>query len=237
MTDEAAFQRSIIASGPDVVPRLIFADWLEEQGRSNEDDVYQRANFIRHPIGHPGTSTRTKRHRQHLALIKNTIADLLPKTYRVRLLDPDQHSGQFLADSMPEEPVAPLSDIGLLVRHGYIEAISLNQGLFARIVGQLFERHPIRDVCLTRQIPNDMSIGAEQRFGWIQTSYILGSWWEDCIYQPIFERLDGGDTFGVVDQNEPGWQVLQCLAYPSWLDAHRALSAACVRWGRELAGL
>ena len=41
MTDGAALHRSILANPADDTPRLVYADWLEENGRSEE------AEFIR----------------------------------------------------------------------------------------------------------------------------------------------------------------------------------------------
>ena len=38
-TDEAAFHAAIVEAGDSDLPRLVFADWLEEQGRTIDAEI------------------------------------------------------------------------------------------------------------------------------------------------------------------------------------------------------
>lgn len=53
MTDAEPFLKAILADPGNDGPRLIFADWLEEQARTNSDAISKRVAFIRIGCANP----------------------------------------------------------------------------------------------------------------------------------------------------------------------------------------
>ncbi len=245
--DEQAFLRSICCDPTDITPRLFFADWLEENcGQMQGDEVAIRVELIRMGSGYlpqigaliPKCLWRLPR------LIRTTLADLLPKTYRIRIVDDtDRHfkdrdltyGYSVLNGNMGQN--FELRDVFVLLRHGFIESIALNQGLFIRpgFAKGLFERHPIRDVYLTRQNPG-YSVDSDARslrHTWLRDGLQVGTWPQNMIAVPIWDLLESY-TEGVASFSGSHQYKVYADGATS---AFAALSAACVRWGRQLAEL
>jgi uncharacterized protein (TIGR02996 family) len=123
MTHADAFLRDILAHPDDDAPRLIFADWLEEQGDPNS---VARAEFIRVQCALAGGQ--------------------LPEQQRVELVRREQQ----ILDEWDEEWVRP---IGRLVKNwefhrGFINEVTMFQNKFFAHAARLFRRAPIQGLSL-----------------------------------------------------------------------------------------
>src|SRR5262245_32529246 len=63
MSDEAAFLRAILADPADDAPRLVYADWLDEQGTP---EAAARAAFLRTTAAHAAAARAGARNRKAL---------------------------------------------------------------------------------------------------------------------------------------------------------------------------
>src|SRR5262245_38343641 len=125
MTHADAFLQDILAHPDDDAPRLIFADWLEEQGDANS---VARAEFIR--------------------VQWVLAAGQLPETRRTEL----ERRQQQILDQWGKEWVRP---IRRLVRswefhRGFIDEVGMLAPTFLKHAGQLFRRAPIQHLALRR---------------------------------------------------------------------------------------
>ncbi len=134
----------------------------------------------------------------------------------------------------------PPSNRVFIVRHGFIEQIALNQRAFIRCAKGLFQNHPVRDVFIMMQDPAWPAwIGRfyrsdrPGRFAWMRfktgNDLRIGSFPGIAFVEPIWDRL-GRET-------EVLTETRQLIAYDGRMDAYLDLSAACLRYGRDLAGL
>lgn len=221
--DERGFIRTICEHPTDITPRLVFADWLEEyHGGMWGDEIARRAAFIR--------DERPWANSKHLSILRKTL-EPFPKSYRIHLVPqpmfldrPDPASNHYLSHEWTPE----LTFSATFVRHGFIEQIWINQGAFGTICRHLFENHPVRDVFLTRQDPE--AGRPYVQFGWLRVGETVGSWPTNSVASPIWDRIASPKRL---------WELLgqRYVTFDNRVGAYTALSAACVRWGRELAGL
>jgi uncharacterized protein (TIGR02996 family) len=132
MDDEAAFLRAIRERPDDDLPRLIFADWLEEHAGTWRDaarDFADRAEFIR----------------LQCAMARNDEQELK------HWPDPDGRRGELLSKKNRAEWEQPLRALGApfdLFRRGFPEAVTMSASDFARHAGELFDIAPIRQLKL-----------------------------------------------------------------------------------------
>lgn len=221
--DQGAELLHRIVSNPlDVGPRLMYADWLMDRG---EEGDWERGELIQQQFGDGEDQTEYKRCQK---IVRATIDDLLPVSYKLEL-------GVSKAWNMDAPRRFAMLDVelpfvGCVVIHGFIESIALNQGLFIRegFAKALFERHPIREVVLTRQAP-ESALGSPH-VAWLRDGVAVGSWPRNMVASAIWDRLRLG---AIINPNQH--TTLKC--YASEEEAFSDLSTACCLWGRELAGL
>jgi uncharacterized protein (TIGR02996 family) len=223
-----ALLADVMAHPDDVAPRLVYADWLEDHG-----DV-ELAAFIRAPFGGGPYLAKnwTKEYRRRRQLALRLVGDALPKSCRAYLWDkPDLRAGLDLTgvtDDLVME--GNPGDVALVVRHGFVTEVGCHQRLFRRLAGALFRRCPIVDVRLFEQpgTSDDNTPDPGPPYHAIWVSHAPSAVPTGDIAPDLFNHLTGevpGRTF---------WGD-ESAGYPTDADAHRALSAACVRWGREQA--
>src|SRR5581483_6136574 len=120
---EDAFLQDILAHPDDDAPRLIFADWLEEQGDTNS---VARAEFIR---------------------IQCAIAaGQLPQQQRAELVRREQQ----ILDEWGEGWVRPIRRVvkNWEFHRGFINYVSIFEDRFFTNAGRLFRRAPIQHLNL-----------------------------------------------------------------------------------------
>jgi uncharacterized protein (TIGR02996 family) len=134
--EERAFLEAIIGAPDDDVPRLIFADWLDEQGETT------RAEFIRQQVAEPG-------HSQTL---------LTGAWLRRRLAAHGVPDGEVELFDVPDWCRS------MVVRRGFAEAVTLTGAAWVRHADALLTTHPIREVNIAN-VPNPYVViqGAHRR--------------------------------------------------------------------------
>jgi hypothetical protein len=112
------------------------------------------------------------------------------------------------------------------VHRGFVSSIRLTPEQFEQHAAELFSTHPITEVVLRDKEPyfNDGYDDDEASEGYTWFHYRNDD--EDSIPPEIFRELDGYTSGGI-----------NCRNYPTREAALAALSRACVRYGRRLAGL
>lgn len=115
------FLQAIRDEPDDDIPRLVYADWLEENGQA------ERAEFIRTQVELPGVRDRGR----SLELLRQLRA--LMVEYRDRWLGP-------LATAAPEA----------VFERGFVQEVTLDAGVFLDMAEQLLATHPITRVRLVR---------------------------------------------------------------------------------------
>jgi uncharacterized protein (TIGR02996 family) len=129
MTHADAFLQDILAHPDDDAPRLIFADWLEEQGDANS---VARAEFIRIQCALAAGNLPQKR-RAELARRERQILDVWGKEWA--------------------RPICRLAQSWTFHR-GFIDEVAMWIDTFLRYAGQLFRRAPIQCLSfLPRMVP------------------------------------------------------------------------------------
>lgn len=259
MTDQETLIRQIVRNPSDPFPRLIYADWLEEYGDLyGIVDCHEAVAMIRDEK--PLANRKKKVCRWRHKAIRGSVHGF-PKTYQLifgdRFTDINNPDDLHMIALASGRWVPSLRDVVAFVRHGFIEQLWCNQGMFLKVAKSLFERHPIRDVFLTRQYPQEPSNNLRDLLGYVtlsgmidavtQASGVADMLPDSLITQrPLIERRHSfrwvvmGNTVGSWPEHgvaRPIFERMPVCLFPSVRDAHIALSAACVRWGRSLAGL
>ncbi len=123
MTHADAFLRDILANPDDDAPRLIFADWLEEQGDANS---VARAEFIRIQCA--------------------LAAGHVPQQQREELVRREQQ----ILDEWDEEWVRPIRRFvkNWEFHRGFIDYVSMFEDRFFAHAGRLFRHAPIQHLSL-----------------------------------------------------------------------------------------
>jgi uncharacterized protein (TIGR02996 family) len=210
--DATALVRAVLESPADDAPRLVFADYLEEQG----DPV--RAEFIRLQIAgaqepcvdsgiHPGDRCDDPNCRG-CRQFRDRAAELLRSP----------GFGEGIWGGW-DAPVA-----GVWFERGFVEEVSVVAERFVETAGRLFALHPIRAVRLSGRMPRLSSTAAV----WIREQPRSSGIAQALVPTPVFELLEAHPVMG---------KGLLLRGYPTHEVANRALSEACVRFGRREAGL
>lgn len=259
------FIRTICHKPADDFSRLVFADWLMDERVHNPGDEWDQWQYlIREPSGYQllqayksqcGKFVGTKEWVEQMGfgqaapypylvpapedvvkkrtrLLRKQLADILPKTYIFQIMRSEKTLTDHLAGCCSFHE---LRDVFVQVRHGFIESIALNQRLFNRVefTRALFERHPVRDIYLTRQDPT-LPLGAgSAQAAWLRNGRQVGTWPQSMIATTIWDLLTDFEPV-VPIINDSGQQN---RFYRTANAAYAALSAAAVKWGRQLAGL
>lgn len=224
---EQAFLNDIAAQPQDDAPRLIFADWLEEQGREEQAEfvrvqcqlarhavaVKARGNAFPAPPMHPDflpSSTRDELRRRERELFSVNVAQTLrwfglpqpwARVVRLKPFDPDY-------------PCAVAS-------RGFIASITLPTNVFLQCAADIIEAVPmLEEVRLSDKTPTFYA--QRDGGGWYK---IDESGYENHYLLPskLFDRLKEG----FLDES------METRDYERHADAQRDLSQACLTHARE----
>jgi len=215
VTDGEALVRSVLATPADDAPRLIYADWLDEQGRA-EDAEFIRVQVELARLGFDGAF-----HTDEHGGLRHVPEQVVRLTERQLELWYDGFGRPDLPAALENWPIAPHQVRGPLVRvrRGFVERVSCRCGDFLAVAAELFGRQPVIHVRLVDRQAVDENTG--WGFGW----YCADVW----------EQL--------VDDIPPEvWKYLApdgrpMVHFPTSDEADAALGWACVRYGRAKAGL
>lgn len=217
-----ALLHAILADPSDDLPRLAYADWCEEYGYIN------RANFVRVQLalfhGPRGYKTeqecpRSLRHhwREDRDLYKRTEKECWPN----------------ITEELPcWESVFPMMYHGheqwlWHYERGFIYSVQAQTwATFLRHAETIFRWFPVEWVRIADRDP--WQISPHHPVSWFYIRSGEQGYSQDWIVAELWDLLEGGELWGPNNV---------ARGYPSAENAHAALSRACVRYGRRLAGL
>lgn len=216
--DEAAFLRTICEFPADDTPRLVFADWLEEQGDAD------RAEFIRLQIALARRDSAIDRDEA----IGRCNRLLRTAAYRSEWYDYLKHEWlhQQGVDRFRSSYGKPNS-----FHRGFVRNISLDSGDFSKYAAAIFRLHPITDVCLRDKMPWQLS-GNDH--SWFPPNAIPHSqhFGLHCLPQQIYDCLPQTESHIIIEYDYPVAAIGK--RFNSVAAACNALSLACVHFGRTL---
>lgn len=229
MADHAGFLTDIIAHPDDDTPRLIYADWLDEQ------DKTARAEFIRvqcelarliGPLGAVsiGNAGRVKDLRQRRAALLYQLASAISAPFK----QGDWHG----ITHHTGEPVITIHlkgqddawvDVRLTFRRGFACAVACPCDAWLERGPRLVREQPLRLVELIDKEPGGLAGGTEDRSGFF---------WEPGI------RYDSPHQIPFALPEAVGWKPfffggIMVYRFPTAELATDALSAACLLWAKE----
>lgn len=224
---ETILRRAVCESPFDDLPRLAYADYLEEVGEKRN-----RTTYIRKQIAYPDRSlfySLYKRNSQYQWLLRNG-------KYSGK-------SGGYLANWLifPAAKINQFDVFGAVVKRGFVSSITLPCSAFLSMAKDLFSRHPIEQVFLTnpyrRMCPYGGHRPGSDRTWFFSRSTEIGfppipanpdyAWLpiDAVLYRDIFDLIKGGE---LVDNR---------LYFSSASDAISCVSNSLVNFGRSLVDL
>ncbi len=240
MSDGDALLRAILMNPADDVARLVYADWLQENGHGD------RAALIRLGVEIGGVEMRCQKKGlplSHMWPHAEQIGPLFVSRCRCRpcsLARAEFCVACELAESHGTEEEMRFAAIGagFRRRRGFVSEIRLRLESFMTHAKWLFSAHPIERVTLTDRLTSGDEYPEEGNSlwrAWFRDGTPAQSMWPNFRYYlpaPIFDRLSRGslELNALGTQGLRRYQVYQRPAYPD-------LSLACVAYGRSLAGL
>ncbi len=223
-TDRRSFLRAICENPADDVVRLVYADWLEENGeRSLHAEMIRLQIGGRVPSNRPGRWVKAAIGESGGSLLEWTNGfgkqDRSITAYATR--EGVVAYSAFTAGS--DERNAQRRRI--LITRGFVSRVSLSCKVFMQHAGALFAEHPITEVRLTDRTARHGLPFPPLHFGWQILQVIQPATANYMIPTEIFSRMV--ETGGLSN-----WRH-----YVGVDAANTSLSAACVSYGRSLAGL
>jgi uncharacterized protein (TIGR02996 family) len=131
VSDADALLAAILAQPDEDVPRLAYADWLDEHGGASDR---ARAEFVRVQIA--------------LARVPANTRDLDLEGHQKRLLA--LHRTDWLAPLQADGEPLPRGVAHGQFRRGFVEVVRMPAMWFATRAEFLFARAPVRELCVTR---------------------------------------------------------------------------------------
>jgi uncharacterized protein (TIGR02996 family) len=194
---ERAFLRSIAATPDDDAPRLIYADWLDENDRSDHGTLIRR--MVAMPSYIVYWSRRWKRPKHIHADSRRIIRGLLGRL------------GPLCSNEWGPWPEVEQ----VVMRRGFVEAVTIRSTDFLRLAIEFFPFHPIQDVVMW-DIPPEY---IRERRGWTRASLVRSEFgkgrWPVAFFPECSHR----------------WE----LVYESAWDAREDLRRHACAYGRRLA--
>lgn len=262
-TEESALVGQILTRPADDTPRLVYADWLDDHGQTdraefvrvqceitreypghNDHPEYASEDWHRRDVAANGECHGCQlldRQRLLWAVISPAFAaptDRLIRRPRTILVSyPLAPAVTYWLGHQTRPGVGPEDELNLLVRRGFVSEIRLPLAVFLAHARDLFAAHPITAVVLT------------DRESWVNHDRTHWGWWldnpaihapaPDSLPRPLADAMADDPTrydYGIGVRYLPGGPA-GGLLFRSADAAHKALSAACVSYGRERAGL
>lgn len=122
MTDRDALLAAVIANPDEDMPRLMFADWLQENGQP------QRGEFVRLQVEGAHAEPFSPQAREYAAAAQRLLNRHLQAW--------TEHIANY--------------NVGLQFVRGFVEHVNVNAATFARDAAALFAREPVRSVQIVR---------------------------------------------------------------------------------------
>jgi uncharacterized protein (TIGR02996 family) len=213
VTDGDALIRSVLATPADDAPRLVYADWLEEQGR-DEDAEFIRVQVELARLGfdgafHVDALGRLQRLPGHIERLQDRQLELwMGGRGRPDLPDELQTWAMYVHNPHGQS---------LRVRRGFVERIASFADVFFEVAAGLFAHQPVVQVRLIDLHPLAVHDGYLWDRAHPARSRTASHELPPELWDALFEA-------GVV-------------RYPTADEADAALSWACVQFGRARAGL
>lgn len=232
MTDHTGFWRAIAAHPFDDGPRMVYADWLEENGEG------ERAEFIRVSCGaakepvHPNGHTRVKDGRvvidESVICSRSDCRRCYCRLREWKLLEANWHNWyspigatSYGCRGVTRPPDDSTVDVWLTFRRGFPEHVELTCDAFMGLAADLFRAAPITSVRLTDKEPlGALLYNADRPYP--RTNLHRASDIPCAIYRLLKGILNNSD---------------RCALFDTRAAALQALSDACVAFGRQAAGL
>lgn len=175
---ESAFVEAIVAEPEDDAHRLVFADWLDEQGQAD------RASFIRAQV-----------ELAHLEEADPRYPEVLARSRRTEMLTRPRRRP--MVDHIPNGRV--------LFRRGFIAGVEISPEAFLRQAPEQWARVPLESLCLAGNVSGDAEECAElalrKELGQVRMLGFRGNWdRSDCA--PLL--TDGRHLANVRDLRLPG---------------------------------
>lgn len=239
-----AFRRSIAEKPYDDLPRLAYADWLDERGEP-EAAARIRVEKLTPSILYPGRQTAEAAgwHRHAAGLLSGVV----PKSWRVvavvhpdddRTHPPKQNWGEMVAgiDSVSESGRSVRNPLLVHLRHGFVSAVGGRIEQLTRVLPDLFRSQPVTEVGVI-----GLHVESERfMVPTVRDRQMTGDWFPvlllryNRIPRPVWDRL-----------TPPAWTTAplsggvpdSARSYSDRGAACEDLSRAFVAYGRELAGL
>lgn len=224
--ERAALLRAVLAEPDNDDPRLVFADWCDENG---EDE---RAAMIRGEwLPHDGFDWRAVL--PEVALLSSLMPGHAVVIEGDAYHDPTEPLG--LTPGDPTSTEFP----GIGIREGFVWHLDLNSRHWFEHGGWVVANHPVRQVWLHDLGPVERSPGefgwmfaSDQSFRVVLPSHVLPIAWRSCFRDVQLTGRSGG-PHGMADlwYNDPdGW-------YDASIRAYLAANDAALDWARDISDL
>ncbi len=231
LTTSDVLHADIIANPDDDTPRLVLADWLEENGEET------RATFIRVQIQLARIDPRPwheecddasacpcyRLHHQERELWDaNQETDWMESYVGVF----EWGSGH---DYIPQDKHAKLNANGRIWRRGFVDTVRMGQVEWLKIGAKVVRRHPIRDVRLTDKYP---AFHDSDKYAWWNNTDAWSGGLaliNPALFAIMLEQLEhsGGSA------HQANGAVATAVVYQTKQAAFDALSAACLTYARD----
>lgn len=247
MTDEAAFRAAILANPADDTVRLVFADWLQEQG---DDD---RAEFIRVQcrlavLGDPhdpldGPKDPWLEARARLAMDHPEVVELWQQDKELLAGDYGRNWRHWCGPAINAVPPGMPYYDSVAFRRGFVSEVRFQTlADFQNHAAAVFAAHPVERVVVSNvePRPHPVDIDTDETDGWY-----LQRWDQELYPEPFRSQLlaRGRESFRIPPEL---FQAIprgprDVLSFNRWFPtrdaALDAFSHACVAWGRAQASL
>lgn len=224
-TDGAALLRGVIDFPEDDDRRLVFADWLEEDGQS------ERAEFVRVQVELARLDTDQRQGECTTPGPECSDPDC-PSGRRARECRPLQKRGRELlirrrldwfVQAREFTPEALRYDDFIPFRRGFVESVRCPIATWLTHGPAVVLAHPVQTVTITDREPKEV----RGTCGWWRSYHPIA---DDDLPTSIWDLLeggDGGDGVGGGGLDDVGWRY-----YDSRELALSALSSALIRWAK-----
>lgn len=207
-----ALLRDVLEHPDEDAVRLIYADWLADQGDMD------RAEFVREQIANARQYTATK----HVPATGNpelAIVERMPDFLRL----PGESIDNFGWNGTGATRIEYDSGAEAEWSRGFVHRVELPLAEFVRdgVAAAIFSAHPVQEVRLTDRVCCPL--------------YVTVYSWVTSRDEPAEDEFEVPEALWNL---LTGWIALGCnKCYSSPAEADADLSAACVKYGRRVAGL
>jgi uncharacterized protein (TIGR02996 family) len=173
MSDRDALFAGILADPDDDLPRLVYADWLEEHGRPAD---VARARFVRLQV--------------EMARI-DPLSDRFPRDYFAAADELAGLAARWLRAWLAELPAAVAAEVWKrrpgadAFRRGFLESVQLPPEVFARVAPELFAAAPVVRVHFHTSYRDINRLLDDPHLGRLRAVRLTGSWDADRLVRRL----------------------------------------------------